>query len=91
MKCKAGVPPERELDELAGKIVPVWKKLGIRLGIEFDKLDEIDELEKDKPMAMLLHWRKTKASEATYKELYDALCHERVGRRDLAEWFCLET
>ena len=88
MLFKQGTPPDVELDELAGKIVPVWQKLGIRLNIPQYKLDEIAHKEKDPEYKMLIHWKKTFTSSATYEVLYYALCHERVGCNDVAEDFC---
>ena len=37
---------------------------------------------------MLLRWKQEKGSSATYKVLCDALEHELVQRKDLAEQFC---
>ena len=85
---KEGKPGDLELDELAGKIGQKWKKLGIRLGISNDVLDEIAANANDKPLQMLLRWRDTTSSATPYRELYDALCHSRVGLNNLAKEFC---
>jgi len=37
---------------------------------------------------MLKHWKQEKGSFATYEVLCDALEHELVQHRDLAEQFC---
>lgn len=37
---------------------------------------------------MLMEWKESRGSDATYQVLYQALCHERVNRRDLAEKIC---
>ena len=37
---------------------------------------------------MLFEWKEKYASEATYKALHFALCHEFVKRKGLAEKFC---
>ena len=37
---------------------------------------------------MLLRWKQGKSSSATYKVLCDALEHEYVQRKDLADQFC---
>lgn len=70
-------------------------KLGRRLKISEAKLDEIHvdhsrpELN-EKAYSMLMFWKRQKSSNATYSFLFDALCHEFVNRRDLAERICLE-
>ena len=40
---------------------------------------------------MLLKYKAVKGSDATFRVLHDALCHDLVNRRDLAEKFCLVT
>ena len=37
---------------------------------------------------MLLHWRNTTASATLYRDLYYALCHDRVGLNNVAKEFC---
>ena len=37
---------------------------------------------------MLLRWKEKRGAGATYKVLYEALCHEYVDRKDLAQQFC---
>ena len=40
---------------------------------------------------MLMFWKKRAGvSGATYQVLYDALCHELVQLKELAETFCCE-
>jgi len=85
---KQGKPGDGDLDELAGKICAKWQELGLRLDISQDKLDEIDADEKRKAYRMLLHWRNTTASATLYRDLYYALCHDRVGLNDVAKEFC---
>ena len=85
---KKGKPSDLELDDLAGKIGAVWKSLGIRLGISFDVLEGIAANAKDKPREMLLRWRNTTTSATPYHDLYNALCHTRVGLNNLAKEFC---
>ena len=62
--------------------------MGLQLGIFQDVLDEIDTNEKDKPYRMLLRWKNTTVSATPYGELYNALCHIRVGLNNLAKEFC---
>ena len=85
---KQGRPGDADLDELAEKIAAKWQELGLRLGISQDELDEIEANEKEKPYRMLLHWRNTTASTTFYRDLYNALCHPRVGLNNVAKEFC---
>lgn len=87
---KEDVPSDRDLDDLAGEVGQKWQKLGIRLGILQVSLNEIATNEKDKPYSMLLRWRDTTASATHYRDLYNALCHKRVGLTTLAKTFCLK-
>jgi len=64
--------------------------MGIRLGISNDVLEGIDantEAE-EKPFQMLLHWRNTTTSSTPYCDIYNALCHSRVGLHNVAKEFC---
>ena len=85
---KEGKPSDCDLDDLAGKIAAKWQKLGLRLGISQKVLDEIEANEKEKPYRMLLRWRDTTTSTSFYRELYSALCHDRVGLNNVANEFC---
>ena len=85
---KEGKPSDCDLDELAGKIAAKWQKLGLRLGISQDVLDEIEAKEKEKPYRMLLRWRNTTTSSSFYCDLYNALSHDRVGLNNVAKEFC---
>lgn len=91
---KEGTPKDDDLEELGGKIPRHWKKLGRRL---FKKnadavIDSIDDEYKecpDKAYQMLLRWKQSKGSKATFCALYKALCHHLVKRQDLAVELCL--
>ena len=86
---KEGWPSELELNDLAGRVCSQWKPLGLRLGISQDVLDGIDVNEpNDKPYRMLLRWKNTTNSGAPYRDLYFALCDERVGLDKVAREFC---
>jgi len=87
---KQGKPGDGDLDELARKIAAIWQKLGLRLGISQDILDEIDANRERKAYRMLLHWRNTTASATLYPDLFYALCHDRVGLNNLAKEFCVK-
>ena len=87
---KEGIPSDDDLELLSVK-VEKWKKLGRRLKLEDAQLtalhQENEELS-EKVFAMLIKWKQKNASDATYRCLYDALCHVLVNRKDLAEEFC---
>ena len=85
---KQGRPGDADLDELAEKIAAKWQKLGLRLGISQDVLDDIEANQKEKPYRMLLHWRNTTTSTELYRDLSNALCHQRVGLNNVAKEFC---
>ena len=73
---------------MALQIGAVWKKLGIRLGISNDVVEGIAANAEDKPFQMLLHWKNMTSSATPYQDLYNALCHSRVGLNNLAKEFC---
>ena len=93
---KEGSPENNDLERLANRLLrKEWKKLGRRL-LESDEalLDAVDEDNdtcSEKAYKMLLKWKAAKGSDATIRVLHDALCHDLVNRRDLAEEFCLVT
>ena len=75
------------------EIVAQWRELGRRLlGNDEAKLYAIhheNEKLSEKAYNMLLKWKAAKGSDATFQVLHDALCHDLVNRRDLAETYCL--
>lgn len=88
---KQGIPTSFELEKLGNKIAEKWEKLGRRLGISDAKLEEIKQAYdglSEKGYRMLKHWKQENGSSATYKALCDALEHELVQHRDLAEEIC---
>ena len=88
---KAGCPSEGELMTLSRKLADDWKMLARRLGFERAEITAFHkENEKlaDKANEMLMEWKKRKHTVATYQALYDALCHELVACKALAEQFC---
>lgn len=85
---KEGKPSETEIDDLAGEIGAKWERLGCRLGIKRTVLNEIKTNANDKPKEMLLRWIDTTNSTTPYEELYNAMCHGRVGCNNLAKEFC---
>ena len=88
---KAGNPSDDELEKLATKLGDNWRKLGRRLGFDDAALSAIRK-ENDKmaerARCMLIEWKQTEGSDATYQVLYDALNHELVACKRLAETFC---
>ena len=89
--AKPGKPSNDELEELSHKLGDKWNKLGRRLGFEQAALTGFhkeNESFVEKAYRMLMAWKGREGSNATYQVLYDALCHEFVGLRDLAEKFC---
>jgi len=88
---KKGGPSLEELEDLAGCIAEAWKTLGRRLKFDESQLTGFhkeNEEYSEKAYKMLLAWKQINASAATYRVLHDALCHNLVRRRDLAEKFC---
>ena len=85
---KEGKPDDLELNELAGKIGTKWNNLGLQLGICQDVLSGIETNGKDRPYEMLLRWRDSTSSNALYRDLYHALCSNRVGLDNVAKEFC---
>ena len=81
------------METLARKIGEKWNILGRRLGFDEGELEEIDERHKDlsqKGYQMLSRWRQREGTAANYKTLHNALIHDNVQRRDLAEEYCCE-
>lgn len=88
---KVGTPTNNELDELSRRISYEWKRLARRLGVTDAVLGEIDEDHEElseKGYHMLIYWKQTRGSAASYNVLCNALRHPLVQRRDLAEMFC---
>jgi len=91
ISVKDGCPTRDELEKLSQKVGDSWESLARRL--EFSDEDitgfvEDNRRYKQKALKMLLEWKKNNGSDATYKVLHSALCHELVKRKDLAEEFC---
>ena len=87
---KEGTPSNYDLEKLSNSISTSWMKLGRRLINNQAKLESINvdarypELD-EKAYRMLLCWKGENGSTATYRILSEALCHEFVNRKDLAE------
>jgi len=91
ISVKDGCPTRDELEKLSQKVGDSWENLARRLGFSVEDITGFDEDNKKyqtKPLKMLFEWKKNNGSEATYRVLHSALCHEFVKRKDLAEEFC---
>ena len=68
-----------------------WDALAGRLGFSPAEIEGFDDANKElakKSLRMLRRWKeKNGPSGATYKVLYEALCHRFVDRKDLAGQF----
>ena len=88
---KVGNPSDDELEKLSTQLSDNWEKLGRRLRFDDAVLSAIRK-ENDKvaerARCMLIKWKQTMASDATYQFLHDALTHEFVACKHLAETFC---
>ena len=90
---KDGKPSDEELQYLSRKLAKKWKTLGRRLGFNEAAIDDFDQANKElagKAYKMLMAWKQKVGSEATYKVLYDTLCHELVECKHLAEQYCCD-
>ena len=82
-----------DLERLSLKLGDSWAALARRLGVEEAYIEELNtrkQTDTAKQLTMLKKWKRRLGWGATYKVLWDALCHEFVGRRDLAEMFCIQ-
>ena len=73
------------------ELVTCWEAVARRLEFkdaEIFALDRENQEYSKKALRMLLTWKEKYGSKATYRVLHDALCHEFVNRKDLAEEFC---
>ena len=92
VEVKSGIPSDDELEELSKRIHYNWRALGRRLGVRESMLTAFDKENEqliDKAYHMLMFWKQREGGlPATYQVLYEALCHQLVRRKDLAEEFC---
>ena len=89
---RPGNPEEEVLEGLSKKLGIEWEALAQRLKFEGGDITSFEvesRRHSDKVFKMLCEWKSRKGWQATYSVLYSALSHEFVGRKDLAETFCL--
>jgi len=90
---KEGTPQTDELEALANEIGDSWRKLARRLNLLEPGIADVDNQYRqlsEKAYQMLLEWKRRNGDEATYAILFKALDHDLVGRKDLAQKYCLE-
>ena len=85
---KDGEPTEDTLEFLSVELAEQWEALGRRLNFNQTAITNFDK--PNKAFKMLLAWKRREGSTATYKALYDALCHDLVECKRLAEQFCCD-
>ena len=90
VKYKVGAPSDAELLQLSSCIAAKWNAIGILLGLSNNQVGSIETNAKDKPFQMLLDWKNSTSSRSHYKDLYNALCNEKVQLNNKAKEFCLE-
>ena len=87
-----GTPELVDLERLSKKLGRSWEAVARRVEFEEKEINEFDQEYKgyaNKAYQMLCQWKRRDGSKATYEVLYNALSHDLVQRRDLAEMFCL--
>ena len=80
-----------DLEGLSLQLGRSWDALAWRLEFSEAEREGFDDANKDladKSFHMLRRWKQKNGRSATYKVLYEALCHKFVDRKDLAEHFC---
>ena len=91
-EIKDGVVVNCDLEGLSTKLGKSWEALAKRLEFGEAEIEGFDHENKElkiKSDRMLCAWKRREASSATYEVLYKALCHEYVGRKDLAVKYCI--
>ena len=80
-----------DLEGLSTELGKSWEALAKRLEFGEAEIEGFDHDNKElrvKSHRMLCTWKRREFSSATYEVLYKALCHEYVGRKDLAVKYC---
>ncbi|KAM7440483.1 Receptor-interacting serine/threonine-protein kinase 1 [Porites harrisoni] len=94
LTVKKGTPSDEDLEKLSQQIGKSWKPLGRRLKFKEADLTAFHKENPDeyteKAYQMLLRWKSRDGKEATYLVLYEALDHELVQQKLLAENICCD-
>ena len=90
MNYKDGAPSDSELLQLSSYIAAKWSPIGILLGLSRNQVGSIETNAKDKPFQMLSDWKDSTSSQSHYKDLYNALCNDKVLLNNVAKTFCLK-
>lgn len=91
-EIKDGAVVKYDLEGLSTELGKSWKALATRLKFSdgtIEGFDHDNEALRDISYSMLGAWQNRDGSSATYEKLYEALCHEYVGRKKLAEKYCI--
>ena len=90
---RTDIPEDPELLSLANEILPIWRSLGLTLGLKNATLDRID-LDKhavlDKSYAMLMAWKQVLGPRASYQALAEGLNHPVIERHNLVVKYCYD-
>ena len=92
-EIRDGEVHEYHLEGLSTELGRSWEDLASGLNFGQAEIENFDHMNKELPKKshrMLCAWKRREASSATYKVLYKALCHKYVGRKDLAEKYCIQ-
>ena len=90
-RIRDGTPDLDDLERLSIMLATKWQAVARRLKFKPGEIEAFEEQNKklaDKAFKMLCEWKSRDDLEATYKVLYNALSHELVQRKDLAQKFC---
>lgn len=91
-EIRDGEVDKNHLEELSKELGKSWEDLASVLKFDQAEIENFDHMNKELPKKshrMLCAWKRREASSATYTVLYKALCHKYVGRKDLAEKYCI--
>ena len=81
-----------DLSQLSSELGKAWMWVGRLLGLDDSSLDGIKEAYDQQfewCYEMLRLWTQRNSTQATYQWLAQALLHQAVGKRDLAEKYCI--
>ena len=92
-RIRDGAPEPDDLERLSIMLATKWKAVARRLKFKPGEIDAFDVQNKnlaEKAFTMLCEWQSRDGLDAaTYEVLYNALSHDLVQRKDLAQTFCL--